>query len=136
MFEVLLIAIVLAIALVLFLPVLSHSTRLRMVRTGDVVSFKYAQPEYGDVNRLVKVTSVRDTHKHPILWESERARDIARTQFLITGLCPDGVFRSFYEEGIAEDVMELGWIARVCNYLRGVRFRVGGAYFSNVPLKG
>ena len=123
MFEYVLIAVVLFIALAMVLPVVSHPIRLRMVSPGDVIRFMYNQPDYGVRNRLCKVCSVRDTHKHPILPESERQRDIDREQFLITALCDDGVYRSFYEEGIAEDVMELGWIARVCLYLRGVRFR-------------
>jgi len=122
MFEISLVVAVLLIAASLFLPVFTGPTRLRMVRPGDVIRFVYNQPEHGEKNRLCKVTSVRDTHKHPILPESERARFIDRTQFLITGLCPDGIFRSFYEEGIAEDVMKLGWLARVVLYLRGVRF--------------
>ena len=132
MFEVVLIVVVLAIALALFLPVVSNPIRLRMVRPGDVIRFLYNQPDYGERNRLCKVCSVRDTHKHPILVESERARNIDREQFLITGLCDDGVYRSFYEEGVAEDVMELGWIARVGLYLRGVRFLYDGRF---VPAK-
>jgi len=123
MFEYVLIAVVLLVAASLFLPVFTGPIRLRMVRPGDVVRFVYNQPEYGERNRLCKVTSVRDTYKHPILRESELKRNINRTQFLITGLCPDGVYRSFYEEGIAENVKQLGWIERVALYLRGVRFR-------------
>ena len=100
----------------------SYPIRFRTVRPGNVVSFKYTQPDHGGEFRVIKVVSVRNTKREPISQESRKKRNINRTQFLITGLCPDGTFRSFYEERISQHVVKLGWIARVSLYLAGTRF--------------
>lgn len=96
---------------------------LRNVKPGDVISFKYTQAGGGGVDRTIKVTSIRDTLKHPVSFASEYRRPhLKRTRFLITGVNASGQFRSFYEGKVSEAVIREGYMMRAVLYCIGHRY--------------
>ena len=72
-------------------------------KAGDLYRIDYSKNfASGPIRRTIKIHSVRDTKKDPILASTQYQNQIERSQMLITGIAPKGQPRRYYGETVSE----------------------------------